>query len=74
MTSDDPRFPYPFGVPKNRKPEPGLIPVEGRPGWWRDPKTGVEKYIEPPRPEAGQAPAISYEEGDHIWPYVGDEE
>lgn len=26
-----------------------LEPIKDRPGWWRDPRTGEEKYIEPPQ-------------------------
>lgn len=44
----DPRFP--FGMPVNRKPEPGLVAIPGRPGWWRHQRTGEEKYIEPQKP------------------------
>lgn len=37
---------YPLGPPINRKPEPGLVRVPGRPNWWRD-QRGVDRYIEP---------------------------
>lgn len=40
---------FPLGDPVNRKPEQGLTPIAGRPGWFVDRK-GNEKYVEPPRP------------------------
>ena len=42
----DPR--YPLGVPINRRsPPPEFVPIKGRPGWWRNGRTGEEKYLAP---------------------------
>jgi hypothetical protein len=51
---------FPFGKPVNRRQEPDLLPVEGRPNWWKN-KQGVERYVEPPKPEPD-------------WPLTADEE
>ncbi len=59
--------PFPLGVPINRPPAPGLVPVPGRPGWWRNPRSGTEQYIEPPKKTV-------IADDDYLYPYVGDEE
>lgn len=62
--STDPKFP--LGETLNRPKIPDLVPVPGRPGWWRD-KKGVEHYVEPVKPpvwaplcvpRAGLSPAV----------------
>lgn len=47
MTPNDPHFP--LGQPVNRKIGPDFVPIANRPGWWRDVKTGVETYRDPPK-------------------------
>lgn len=47
LDRDEP--PPALGAPINRKPEPGLTPMVGRPNWFRD-KRGEPVYVEPPRP------------------------
>lgn len=41
---------FPLGDPINRKPQPAMTPVPGRPGWFTDAKHSEPFYIEPPRP------------------------
>ena len=40
---------WPLGKPVNRKESPSLIPIKGRPNWFRD-RNGREVYVEPPKP------------------------
>lgn len=39
------------GPALNKQRPKDLVEIPGRPGWWRNPRTLVEQYIEPPRPE-----------------------
>ena len=41
---------FPLGVPINRRsPPPEFVPIKGRPGWWRNARTGEERYVAPNR-------------------------
>ena len=40
---------YALGEPTNRKPEPELTPIPGRPNWYQ-PRSGEPVYVEPPKP------------------------
>lgn len=54
---DEPEPQYALGEPTNRKPEPELTPISGRPNWYQ-PRSGEPVYIEPPKPpKAPAAPA-----------------
>lgn len=53
--SADPKFP--LGEPINRPKPTDLVPVPGRPGWFRD-KKGVEQYVEPVKPPVWSSPIM----------------
>ena len=47
MSKPDPKMP--LGKPVNRKAQPELTPIAGRPNWWQPRHGGAPVYIEPPR-------------------------
>lgn len=54
---------FPLGVPTNRElpgTPPKLVPIDGRPNWFRDTK-GHEIYREPPKPQPPVEPSMGRE-------------
>ena len=60
----------PLGKPVNRKPEPELTPIAGRPNWFVD-KQGREKYVEPPRKVDVYIPPVYIQPvySNETWPF-----